>query len=446
MKEIQIRASQFIYTYGPGALIDSARYGPVLILDFKNSGLFPNNEIPPQFCLSYPGNSRITRRLTFKDRENQKEVRPSDIGLFDLPTNENLHKKSFQPIYRVRRFPNWSMCYVHNPAILYKRSFSSDGVMFACPVCTKMKRSSQQNADISWTSNKDVIRFIGICKNGHLSDLNWNWLVHRDQEENECKDIEYLEWIKRGSSFDKIYIACPKCKAKISLDDVIKKPPRCNGIYPERYSTPHDAFKALKELKNKNRKCNEVVRIVHRNASNVFRTSVLTAISLPFEANKFYDLLNFDKLMEEIIIMIEDGEEDKIDYDWIADFIKRKCRPELFDGEKAKLYSYYRNIIDQIENLPEPIKSKAINNAEISLHHFIEHRKSRQHIEEIDFREKEFEAFVKRESGVGLEPTLLIDEENEQEVSYDDVTFKVVPIPRLEVVIVQQGYYRIASS
>ena len=45
MKNIQIRPSQFITTYGVGAIVDGPE-GSQIILDFTNSLLFPNQQPP----------------------------------------------------------------------------------------------------------------------------------------------------------------------------------------------------------------------------------------------------------------------------------------------------------------------------------------------------------------------------------------------------------------
>jgi hypothetical protein len=113
------------------------------------------------------------------------------------------------------------------------------------------------------------IRFVAACAGGHLQDIDWRGLVHRDADRS-CR--KPLHWVERGVSSDPsdISVRCT-CEASVSLGDLYKPKflGRCGcwspWLSPRRL--PDDA-------------CDKDLRLLPRSATNTYFAQTVTVISL----------------------------------------------------------------------------------------------------------------------------------------------------------------------
>jgi len=184
----QIRRSQFLTTYGPGAILEG-KDGPRVILSVELSGVFQRNHTDFEIT-----DQRLSRGLL------------DGAGILRLPSNAELGKPEKSWIYRTRRFPSWSLCTEHG--VLYRKTNNNSK---ACPLCNELDSETK-----AWEqANRQLIRFVRACPDGHLDDVDWIRLVR--YKTYDCSP-GYLFW--RGSgALKNITISCPLCKEKANLGE-----------------------------------------------------------------------------------------------------------------------------------------------------------------------------------------------------------------------------------
>jgi Domain of unknown function (DUF1998) len=113
------------------------------------------------------------------------------------------------------------------------------------------------------------IRFVGACAKGHLQDIDWRFLSHRNGD-HSCRKPLY--WVERGVSSDPsdISVRCT-CGASVTLGDLYK--PKflggcgCNSPWlTPRHMAGED--------------CNDDLRLLPRSATNTYFPQTVTVISL----------------------------------------------------------------------------------------------------------------------------------------------------------------------
>ena len=235
-----IRGSQFILTYGPGAIIEGQR-GPRLIPS-PDIGLYRGFR-PEEFEIS---DERISEGILEGSR------------IFRLPSSAELGWED-RPVYRTKIFPEWWICSDHWKLFRYR-----DG----CPECRRERRKPEQR---KW----DAVRFVMACRKGHLDDVNWHYAVHIGSG-GDCKrgDLpHYYEWIAHGRSLRDIEIRCPQCGAKVDIGYLYnKKDWKCTGRFPER--------EPLESSQPDRRGCEENALMILRQASNLRVPDILSVFSL----------------------------------------------------------------------------------------------------------------------------------------------------------------------
>ena len=247
MSAQSIRPSQFIITYGPGSIIEG-KNGPRLI-PRPDKGLF----ISPLL--------RVEEYEISDSRISEGVLEGARV--FRLPSNAELGKKEDIFIYRTKIFPEWNLCVNSgqhdgqdndNVYILYKAD------QLVCPVCKEQK-----------TKNKEAVRFIMACPDGHLDDFDWHFFIHN--RKGDCDNWKWYRWVGGGSSLSNIFLNCPKCGSKSrSLEDAYRNTWQCHGRFPER-----EDLRDRSEWKT----CDSRARIIQRQASNLRIANVLSLFTIP---------------------------------------------------------------------------------------------------------------------------------------------------------------------
>ncbi|WP_269899598.1 DUF1998 domain-containing protein [Methanothermobacter thermautotrophicus] len=248
MNDVQhLRRSQFIFTYGPGAILEG-KNGPVMILSLNEGlGRYFTGEWLEKFEIK---DSRLSEFL----RKN-KEI-DGTIRLFSLPTNAALSHDENSYIYNTYRFPRWKICYGrreggHQNPVLYEHKGEGEG----CPLCG--------------SKNASATRFVAACPDGHLDDLPWKYLVH--SKETGCNP-EYFHWKIEGPSIADIIIECPECGQSSSMRDIYRKKFRCTGRFPENRSGHRSEESCELEMK-----------ILQRQSTSLRIPVTLTLVKIPYK-------------------------------------------------------------------------------------------------------------------------------------------------------------------
>jgi hypothetical protein len=244
----QIRQSQIVTTFGPGAMVDLPKQS-VLIggLDYWSKG---GEEIVE---------TRLTGKLAIVLQVPAIRLYAPPPAMDD-PTLPSTGIDCFQ-------FPEWFIT----------QDVESGGSKSAERSRMLVHRKALTHGKFLDLNKKKravvPVRFVRACRYGHIGDINWYYFVHGG--ENDCAAQRRQLWIdERGTSGDlsEIWIRCECGKAERSMSEATlqQKHPlgACDGSRP--WLGPF-----TKE------QCGEPNRLLIRTASNAYFPQLMSVISLP---------------------------------------------------------------------------------------------------------------------------------------------------------------------
>lgn len=255
-----IRPSQYITTFGPGAIVETPK-GPFLLksIDDVIRALHIQRSRPLHFAIE---DLRLQRGLLNNNR------------VFTIP-DEKILEDFAHPAYS---FPEWNLCVQHDGQnYIHRRNRG-------CPECTGADKEESKNA-------RYAIRFLIACPNGHLSDVNWKQAVHLGTAAGENCNSDYFIWKGTGASLSSIEIECPSCRAVTTLGDIYRNRLPCPGLSPER---------GTREA------CDERGIVVQRGSSQIRLPVVLTSLTIP-PATRLHIVLQRQELQELIGFLKVEG-------------------------------------------------------------------------------------------------------------------------------------------
>ena len=260
----EVRQSQLISTFGPGALMDLPKYSVIV------GGLDTWS----------PGEEIVEPRLTQKVREIllDPDVRLTapPISLSDL---ENANAG-----IRVYQFPEWFVARSESTSGEVKRR-----AMVHRKGLAKGRFITPEGKKLSVVP----VRFVKACPKGHISDIDWFDFVHRGAGA-PCKNEGKQLWMEeRGTSGDlsEIHVVCD-CKAQRAMIEGMKIElhpfPPCGGERP--WLGPQ----------GKDSACLAPSRLLIRTASNAYFPQIMRVISLPEKNEELKKLVAaiWDQLQE----------------------------------------------------------------------------------------------------------------------------------------------------
>ncbi|SNY88460.1 hypothetical protein SAMN04244553_5434 [Nocardia amikacinitolerans] len=124
------------------------------------------------------------------------------------------------------------------------------------------------------------MRFIQVCRAGHMSDIDWHWWAHSKHEghaQRQCQVVDRLRFVAtpESSGLEALRVVCLVCRAERSLaglsqKDILKQSRvKCRGTHPWQYGTDEAVS------------CEEVPQAVQRGASNVYFPITHSALDIP---------------------------------------------------------------------------------------------------------------------------------------------------------------------
>lgn len=307
-KSVQVRKSTFIYSNGPGSIIEGpSGFSRIVPLLHTGLGIYWRENI---FNNSRIENPRLENLI-------KTYVGCSNPGIMELPSNI--------PIYHTKKFPEWKICYntkeheKHevNVPVLYKGEY--------CPLCGKIDKSSS-------------VRFVMACSSGHLSDVNWNFAVHYKKK---C-DGEYYLW-KPGNTLSDIKITCCKCSSHTDMNRIYGIPFPCTGD--------------LLEKENKEN-CDKKMWVAQRNSTSLYIPVTMALLKTDEEeglvsaVNAISQTLDTIIMMDKNIPIDEEGTKDLIinivnNNTKISDSNKKIIIDYLEENIVSNLINFYQSIKDQ---------------------------------------------------------------------------------------------------
>ena len=239
---VMMRPSQFVLVYGPGAILET-KDGPRMIPEAEE-GLF------------------LRRNLDGVDLRIVDERMSS--GLLEGAEIFRLPSKSGDPawhLYLTKPFPVWKLCTDSSHGGRYVLHEDTAG---RCPVCGKVKAGA--------------IRFVSACSDGHLDEVDWNYVVHRG---TQCSGISkgasrssgrgrFFHWTE-GGTVSSIVLQCPRCRAESNFGEAYYAGFDCTGRHPQRERVGSGPFREG---------CGRKAKIIQRQASSLRISEVKTLFSI----------------------------------------------------------------------------------------------------------------------------------------------------------------------
>jgi hypothetical protein len=184
------------------------------------------------------------------------------------------------------RFPRWLFCGSCRKMVHWLARFEVPGEAARCASCA---------------SRRPLIpmRFVVVCRVGHLDDVPWGIWAHsraEDPNQKQCQrhDLRFLTRSRAGGGLGSLVVRCDTCKAERTLAGITAPGSlaqlnlTCRGIQPWQSPRPEMAHP-------------ETAEVVQRGASNVYFAHVRSAIDIPPESKFNED----DELAHEIMASAE---------------------------------------------------------------------------------------------------------------------------------------------
>jgi hypothetical protein len=259
-----VRPTQLLWTYGPGALIDLPNISVITM------GLERWDE---EQCTPV----EEARLLAAVRKSLGPQVERLRIPPFQRDENASPLSAEGKIGVPVRPFPRWLRCVKCGLLAEY-----DSGLFSVKPNPYRPERTHfiHENCEKGTKSDAVPARFLLACKKGHLDDFPWHWFVHGG--EDSCKGT--LRFFERGASLqtENLWVKCDTCRKSKSLVHAFGKEgqdnlPACRGRHPH--------------LDNYDASCEEDPRAVLLGATNSWFPITLSALAIPMEKNPLNQLI-----------------------------------------------------------------------------------------------------------------------------------------------------------
>ena len=255
----EVRPSQLLWTYGPGALIDL----PSLSVVTLGIDKWEKDRCQP---IQEARLLAAVRKVLGLQVENLRMPPFQQSELVDVWSAEaNIGVP-------VRPFPRWMRCvkcgllspYDNQLFSLKEHRYRPERTRFVHAGC-----QGSQGTDKAKDADAVPARFLLACRNGHLDDFPWHYFVHRGND--SCRGT--LRFFESGASLqtENLWVKC-SCGASRSLAQAFGKSgkenlPSCRGRHPHLDHFDHE--------------CKEEPRAVLLGATNSWFPITLSALAIP---------------------------------------------------------------------------------------------------------------------------------------------------------------------
>lgn len=247
--EGQLRQSQLVTTFGPGAMVDLVDRA-VVIGGLEHWGYGKTGFVPLD-------DARLRRSLVPRLKALDPDLDLAREGYFRMPPEGDPRDPFPNVGIRALEFPRWFVC-----QSCRRLARAVDGFE------NKNGRYKHECARNKWSSAVPV-RFVAACKRGHLSDFPWVAFAHLDRKEGACDRPElYLNERSLGD-VARIFVECANCESKMSMGRATSLPYGCNG------DRPWLGGRAASEP------CKLEMELLVRTASHAYFAQVVSALRLP---------------------------------------------------------------------------------------------------------------------------------------------------------------------
>lgn len=242
----QIRQSQMVTTYGPGAMVDLVDRAVVIGgLEHWSFGSEGSQTLD---------DPRLRRSLVPRLKALDPNLDLAAEGYFRLAPACDARDPTPKVGVRALEFPRWFVCQGCRRLARVADAFES-----------KNDRYRHQCERNKW-AHAVPVRFVAACKRGHLSDFPWIPFAHEDKV---CDRPEL--YLLEGATGDvaRIRVHCRNCESSRPLSQAAVLPFQCAG------DRPWLGGRAASET------CDQQLKLLVRTASDAYFAQVVSALRLP---------------------------------------------------------------------------------------------------------------------------------------------------------------------
>lgn len=247
--EGQLRQSQLVTTFGPGAMVDLVDRAVVI------GGL--EHWFWGKAGYVALDDPRLRRSLVPRLKALDPDLDLAREGYFRMPPEGDRDNPSTIVGIRALEFPKWFVCQSCRRLARAAEGFEDKKGRYQHE-CAKNKRSSAV-----------PVRFVAACKRGHLSDFPWISFAHMDREGGVCDRPELSLFEKALGDIARIIVRCGNCESETPMSRATVLPYRCGG------DRPWLGGRAANEP------CDQQSELLVRTASDAYFAQVVSALRLP---------------------------------------------------------------------------------------------------------------------------------------------------------------------
>lgn len=245
MSKSEIRSSQLLTTFGPGAMMDTPE-GSVIVGGLDNWRFSP-------------GVQPLVDELRLVAKLRARLGKPTLVLKCPPPSTDD--PTAGKPGIVVWKFPRWFL--VQNSEPLLGRNGNRRRLVSESQLLNGKYREG--------TSNYDVVpvRFVRACEHGHVEDIDWPAFIHGYA--GGCGGSLHLEERSTTGALVDIWATCSCLKRESLAKAAVKGSKalgRCNGARPWLGSYSRE-------------NCDQLSRLLIRSASNAYFSQTLSVISIP---------------------------------------------------------------------------------------------------------------------------------------------------------------------
>ena len=193
------------------------------------------------------------------------------FGVSELRTAEA--GKRSQPL-SFYRFPEWQFCEVKNCRALRQATFDEQEV---APTC------SGRNGTFHRSRKMKPVRYVQICRKGHIQEIDWNDWVH--SANSNCRSRDHLQLLPDSGNRE-VRVVCTSCQVSKAITGQVGTGVKCRGRHPwVKYDSAE--------------KCDQLVVGTQRGAGNVWFPLGDSGIVIPPDSDYDDRRLLFQRIRED---------------------------------------------------------------------------------------------------------------------------------------------------
>jgi hypothetical protein len=246
----QLRQSQMVTTFGPGAMVDLVNRS--VVIGGLEHWSFANDT--PQ-KLDEP---RLKRALVRRLKQLDPQLDLARENYFRAPPAGDSREARKSVGVRVLEFPRWFVC-------------TGCRRLAVGPAAFEIKDGRREHDCRRGLSNSpkraNPVRFVAACERGHLTDFPWIRFVHQDREE-PCAAPELELHENAIGDVSRIEARCTTCGSRRSMRHAAHLPLTCQGDRP--WLGGADC----------NEPCGLPLKMLVRTASHAYFSQVVSALRL----------------------------------------------------------------------------------------------------------------------------------------------------------------------